>query len=73
MDVLLPGNALLHSSRYDSTDRMRYWYVKPDGETYDISDVVQEELRDNGSTERNDLVESVLGRKDAVGENLNRG
>ena len=72
MDVLLPGNAMLRSSRYDSTDRMRYSYVEPDGETYDISDIVEEELRDNGPAGRNDLLESVLGRKDAVGEKLNR-
>ena len=72
MDVLLPGNAMLRSSRYDSTDRMRYSYVEPDGETYDISDIVEEELRDNGLAGKNDLLESVLGRKDAVGEKLNR-
>jgi hypothetical protein len=31
MDVLLPGNAMLRSSRYDTGDRMRYLYpmVKP--------------------------------------------
>ena len=72
MDVLLPGNAMLRSSRYDSTDRMRYSYVERDGETYDISDIVEEELRDNSSGGRSDLLESVLGRKDAVGERLNR-
>jgi len=31
MDVLLPGNAMLRSSRYDPGDRMRYSYVEPDG------------------------------------------
>ena len=48
---------------------MRYSYVEPDGEAYDNSDVVEEGLRDNGSAGRNGL---VLGRKDAVGEKLNR-
>ncbi|KAF8056706.1 hypothetical protein FPV67DRAFT_1531114, partial [Lyophyllum atratum] len=72
MDVLLPGNAMLRSSRYDVNDRMRYSYVEPDGETYDISDIVEEELRENNSVGRNDLLEGVLGRKDAVGEKLNR-
>ena len=47
---------------------MRYSYVEPDGETYDISDIVEEELRDNGSAGMNDL---VLGKKDAVEEKLN--
>ncbi|RDB20253.1 hypothetical protein Hypma_012584 [Hypsizygus marmoreus] len=72
MDVLLPGNAMLRSSRYDVNDRMRYSYVEPDGETYDISDIVEEELRETNSANRNDLLEGVLGRKDAVGEKLNR-
>ncbi|KAG6811179.1 hypothetical protein H0H92_008663 [Tricholoma furcatifolium] len=73
MDVLLPGNAMLRSSRYDVNDRMRYSYVEPDGETYDISDIVEEELRENNfATNRSDLLESVLGRKDIVGEKLNR-
>ncbi|KAF9460951.1 hypothetical protein BDZ94DRAFT_862770 [Collybia nuda] len=72
MDVLLPGNAMLRSSRYDSNDRMRYSYVEPDGETYDISDIVEEELRESNSANRNDLLEGVLGRKDAVGDKLER-
>lgn len=42
-DVLLPDHALLRSSRYDSTERMRYSYVEPDGETYDISEIVETE------------------------------
>ncbi|KAF5371469.1 hypothetical protein D9615_009595 [Tricholomella constricta] len=72
MDVLLPGNAMLRSSRYDVNDRMRYSYVDTDGETYDISDIVEEELRENNHANRNDLLEGVLGRKDVVGEKLNR-
>ncbi|KAG6873188.1 hypothetical protein C0995_001798 [Termitomyces sp. Mi166 len=73
MDVLLPGNTMLRSSRYDANDRMRYSYVDNDGETYDISDIVEEELRENNfATNRSDLLESVLGRKDVVGEKLNR-
>lgn len=72
MDVLLPGNAMLRSSRYEIDDKMRYSYVLPDGETYDISDIVEEELRDGGN--KNDLLESVLGgrNKDRIGEKLDR-
>ena len=33
---------------------------------------VEEALRDNGSAQRNDLLESVLGRTDTVLEKLNR-
>ena len=72
MDLLLPGNAMLRSSRYDSNDKMRYSYVDTDGETYDISDIVEEELRENNTASRNDLLEGVIGRKDAGGEKLGR-
>lgn len=72
MDLLLPGNAMLRSSRYDANDKMRYSYVDTDGETYDISDIVEEELRENNSANKNDLLEGVIGRKDAGGEKLGR-
>jgi len=64
---------MLRSERYDANDKMRYSYVDTDGETYDISDIVEEELRENNSTaSRNDLLEGVIGRKDAGGEKLGR-
>ncbi|KAF8994363.1 hypothetical protein BDQ17DRAFT_1431120 [Cyathus striatus] len=65
MDVLLPGNAILRSSRYDASDKMRYSYVEPDGESYDISDIVEEEWRDQGrekNMNRDDLLEGVVRR-----------
>ncbi|KAJ7497182.1 hypothetical protein FB451DRAFT_219965 [Mycena latifolia] len=71
MDVLLPGNAMIRSARYDTGDKMRYSYVQPDGESYDISDIVEEEWRD--SNDKNDVLEGVLGRnKDRIGEKLDR-
>jgi len=72
MDVLLPGNAMLRSSRYEAGDRMRYSYVEPDGETYDISDIIEEEWREI-NTDKNDLLEGVFIRnKDGIGEKLDR-
>lgn len=72
MDVLLPGNAMLRSSRYEVGDRMRYSYVEPDGETYDISDIIEEEWREINS-DKNDLLEGVFIRnKDGIGEKLDR-
>ncbi|KAF8638114.1 hypothetical protein AX17_002434 [Amanita inopinata Kibby_2008] len=59
MDVLLPNNAVLRSSRYDSSDTLRYSYVEPDGESYDISDIVAEEWREHG---RQDVLAGVVGR-----------
>lgn len=72
MDVLLPGNAMLRSSRYEVGDRMRYSYVEPDGETYDISDIIEEEWREINN-DKNDLLEGVFIRnKDGIGEKLDR-
>ncbi|KAF9044765.1 hypothetical protein BDZ89DRAFT_1058868 [Hymenopellis radicata] len=57
LDVLLPGNAMLRSARPNvNDDRMRYSYVDTDGETYDISDIVEEEWR---SEEGGDLLEGL--------------
>jgi hypothetical protein len=71
MDVLLPGNAMLRSSRFDTNERMRYSYVEPDGETYDISDIIEEEWRDIDSDK--DLLEGVFIRnKDGIGDRLDR-
>jgi hypothetical protein len=73
MDVLLPGNAMLRSSRYDGGDRVRYSYVEPDGETYDISDVVEQEWRDMNTTNKHDLLEGVFIRnRDGISEKLDR-
>jgi hypothetical protein len=73
VDVLLPGNAMIRSSRFDTDDRMRYSYVEPDGEAYDISDIVEEEWQGNNGMDRNDLLEGVLARnKDGLGDKLDR-
>jgi hypothetical protein len=72
MDVLLPGNVVLRSSRYEVGDRMRYSYVEPDGETYDISDIIEQEWREMEGA-KNDLLEGVFIRnKDGIGEKLDR-
>ena len=80
LDVLLPGNAMIRSSRHDVDDRMRYSYVGAGGETYDISEIVEAEWRGEAgpNRERNDAVQSdllhgVLSRgKDGLGAKLDR-
>ena len=80
LDVLLPGNAMIRSSRYELDDRMRYSYVEPDGETYDISDIVEAEWRgeagphkEKNDLARDDLLHGVLSRgKDGLGAKLER-
>ncbi|KAF8271673.1 hypothetical protein EI94DRAFT_513009 [Lactarius quietus] len=73
VDVLLPNNAVLRSSRYDTDERTRYSYVEG-GETYDISDLVEEEW-DSSSSGKGDLLEGALSRggaRDGVDEKLHR-
>ncbi|KAI0366248.1 hypothetical protein BV20DRAFT_972132 [Pilatotrama ljubarskyi] len=80
LDVLLPGNAMIRSSRYEVDDRMRYSYVEPDGETYDISDIVEEEWRGEvgpqglkRSPSNDDLLHGILAHgKDGLGAKLDR-
>ncbi|KAH9887608.1 hypothetical protein C8Q73DRAFT_794614 [Cubamyces lactineus] len=80
LDVLLPGNAMIRSSRYEVDDRMRYSYVEPDGETYDISDIVEQEWRGEvgpqslkANTSGDDLLHGVLAHgKDGLGAKLDR-
>ena len=60
-DVLLPDHALLRSSRYDSTERMRYSYVEPDGETYDVSEIVETEWGAGSATHEHPDGTSVVG------------
>ena len=72
VDVLLPGNAVIRSSRIEVDDKTRYSYVEPDGETYDISDIVKEEWRDSDATQH-DVLEGVISRnKDVIGDKLDR-
>jgi hypothetical protein len=74
VDVLLPNNAMLRSSRYDTDERTRYSYVEG-GETYDISDIMEEEWDSPTPTGQGDLLEGVLtrgGARDGVDEKLNR-
>lgn len=60
VDVLLPGNAMIRSSRYEIDERTRYSYIDADGETYDVSDIIEEELSNNiQHTGGMDLLQSV--------------
>ena len=60
VDVLLAGNAMIRSSRYEIDERTRYSYIDPDGETYDVSDIIEEELsNDIRHTGGTDLLQGV--------------
>jgi hypothetical protein len=70
VDVLLAGNVIIRSSRYEVDERTRYSYVDPDGETYDVSDIIEEELsNDPQQTGGTDLLQSV---KEVPSDKLDR-
>ncbi|KAG8729477.1 hypothetical protein FRC12_020950 [Ceratobasidium sp. 428] len=75
VDVLLPDRATLRSARTRADERMRYSYVLPDGETYDISEIVERELRQQRalSGEGGDLLEGVMDTpRNVMEEKLDR-
>ncbi|KZT67056.1 hypothetical protein DAEQUDRAFT_729658 [Daedalea quercina L-15889] len=79
LDVALPSGAIVRSLRGEVDNRMRYSYVEPDGETYDISNIVEEEWRGEvgpltrSDTTADDLLHGVLARgKDGLGAKLDR-
>lgn len=83
VDVLLPDRATLRSARARADEKMRYSYVLPDGETYDISEIVERELRGPAdrtrtdirapSAEGGDLLEGVLDTpRNVMEEKLDR-
>jgi len=62
---------MIRSARYDVDNRMRYSYVQPDGETYDISELLEQEWRESHNVSpaaQSDLLEGVLVKnKDGLG------
>ena len=69
VDVLLPGNAMIRSFRYDVDERTRYSYIDADGESYDVSEIIEEELNGDHNTGGTDLLQGV---KEVPSEKLDR-
>ncbi|EJD42457.1 hypothetical protein AURDEDRAFT_186041 [Auricularia subglabra TFB-10046 SS5] len=68
VDVVLPNRAMLRSSRLETgaVPTMRYSYVEPDGETYDVSEIVEQEWRDEAG-HRADLLDAAAGSQSREG------
>ena len=81
VDIVLPDKATIRSARLaTSSQAVRYSYIEPDGETYDITDIMDDEWspqREN-SYGTADLLEAAISksrnvRQDAsLGEKLDR-
>ena len=66
VDVMLPDKAMLRSQRIDADSKMRYSYMQPDGEMYDVSDIVEEELKASNSSQSTSTVGSDGGTNDLL-------
>ena len=90
VDIVLPDKAIIRSSRVGTAggtshgEMVRYSYIEPDGETYEISHIMEEEWRSPRERERekadahhassrtaarNDLLEGALTGRQGVSEN----
>lgn len=90
VDIVLPDKAIIRSARVGTAggstqgEMIRYSYIEPDGETYEISHIMEEEWRSprererektdphHGSSRagaRNDLLEGALTGRQGVSEN----
>ncbi|EJU05975.1 hypothetical protein DACRYDRAFT_112789 [Dacryopinax primogenitus] len=51
-NLVLPDRSQLRSTKSSSSSKVRYSYIHPDGEMYDISDIIEDEL----GTSENDTI-----------------
>lgn len=60
VDIHLSEGAVIRSSYHQPGEKIRYSYVDPDGEAYDISDIIEDISREQRATPGLDLVGNVL-------------
>lgn len=74
VDIILPDKATIRSSRLGTpNDGIRYSYIEPDGETYDISEIMEEEWhaqKEGNSTHPNEDVTRSIGQSGEKGDLL---
>ncbi|KAG8930413.1 hypothetical protein FRC02_004245 [Tulasnella sp. 418] len=71
VDLVIPDKGTIRSTRSVVDETVRYSYIDPVGETYDISDLIEEELWDGGKGgSKAQYSDSVNGR---LGSNLRDG
>jgi hypothetical protein len=75
VDIVLPDKATLRSARLATNESIRYSYIEPDGETYDITDIMDGEWspqREN-SYGRGDLLEAAISKSSNVRQDPSLG
>ena len=75
VDILLPDKATLRSARLATNESVRYSYIEPDGETYDITDIMDGEWSPQRETSytRGDLLEAAISKSTNVRQDPSLG
>lgn len=77
VDIVLPDKATLRSARLTTNEAVRYSYIEPDGETYDITEIMGDEWSPQRETSysKGDFLEVAISKstKDpSLGEKIDR-
>ena len=75
VDIVLPDKATLRSARLATDEAVRYSYIEPDGETYDITDIMDDEWspQRDSSYDRGDLLEVAISKSTNVRQDPSLG
>ena len=74
VDIVLPDKATLRSARL-ATESIRYSYIEPDGETYDITDIMDDNWspQREDSYGRGDLLEAAISKSSNIRQDPSLG
>jgi hypothetical protein len=75
VDIVLPDKATLRSARLATDESIRYSYIEPDGETYDITDIMDDEWSPQRETSysKGDLLEAAISKSSNVRQDASLG
>ncbi len=75
VDIVLPDKATIRSARLSTNEAIRYSYIEPDGETYDITDIMDGEWSPQREDPygRGDLLEAAISKSSNVRQDPSLG
>ena len=75
VDIVLPDKAKIRSARLATNEAIRYSYIEPDGETYDITEIMDDEWspQRESSYGSGDLLEAAISKSNNVRQDPSLG
>lgn len=75
VDIVLPDKAKIRSARLATNEAIRYSYIEPDGETYDITEIMDDEWspQRESSYGNGDLLEAAISKSNNVRQDPSLG